>query len=198
MTNSYPGCLAESGKIDSSQAGLAKRVSRPQLKGWEECKRLRNRWFSSRTPRQNRDSCSNHGGGRKGNFVVVLSINGKITGCLSGKQSIYLLNIDLIRHLSQKEEAHERRQHFKKYSEDRLETYHLASLKIINYALFTCLIIQHYQIQVFHHDSFKNSLFVKLHLLECCDKSVNLQFFICIIHLQRNIDGCLDISNFLR
>lgn len=114
---------------------------------------------------------SNNGVGRKGNTCcsynkyVVHSINGKITGCLGGEQNIYLLNVDLIRCLAQKERAHERRQHLKKCPEDSLVTYLLASLKIVNYALFTCLISQHYQIQVFHYDSFKNSFYLKLHLL---------------------------------
>lgn len=48
----------------------------------------------------------------------------------------------------------------KKFPEETLESYPLASLKIINYALFTCLISQHCQIQVFHYGSPKKFTFV--------------------------------------
>lgn len=136
-------------------------MSKSQLQDWGESKRLRNRWFSSRTHSQNGDSWSNNGVGRKGNTLhVVHSINGKITECLDGEQNICLLNTYLIS-LPRKERVHERRQHLKKSPEDSLETYPLASLKIINYALFTCLISQHYQIQVFHYDSFRKITFLK-------------------------------------
>lgn len=42
MTNSYPGCLAESGKIDKSQAGLARsiQISAPGLRIAQEAEEL--------------------------------------------------------------------------------------------------------------------------------------------------------------
>lgn len=42
MTNSYPGCRAESGKIDKSQAGLARsiQISAPGLRRVQEAEEL--------------------------------------------------------------------------------------------------------------------------------------------------------------